>query len=419
MAYDLTLHKKSIQRHALRQLDFFRHPHLAKKMEMEKLLTACENISVDGFKNLKYSDTKSGGKSIYKISSFEHELVLRLISRSLVRLTGSKQNNRKIIVNRLKVMLQEGVSFKVFKYDISSFYESVNVSELLTDLGKDRGFSNSHYTLLESFFAQLASLNINGLPRGMAISAVMAEYAMRRFDDKASERETLFFYERFVDDIIVITNPKEMSTDLGKLFRNNLPYGLSLNTKKTKKYEFVEKALPDNIDEEIHNDFDFLGYSFTVTKRQNRKKNLPTDRRVTVDISKSKTKKIKTKLVKSCLAYCDDGDFDAFHDRVKLLSGNYSIYDRGRRVNRKAGIYYNYSLVDGAKSISLKELDLFLKTMVLSSQGKVFSRLNPKLSSAQKRLLLKLSFVDGFQKKIFNNFPSKRLVTLMECWKYE
>lgn len=417
LAYDLTLHRKSVKRNAIRQLDFARFPNLTAPPTMEALLGKCEKIADDGFKNIVLTQTVLNGKNVYKIQSFEHELVLRLITKNLRRLTGARQTNRNSIVKSLKTLLQEGLDYKVFKFDLKTFYESVDVDEVVKELEKDRGFSRSHFKLLKSLFSELSAKNIPGLPRGLAISATLSEYVLRRFDKALSEREGVYFYERFVDDIIIVADPRETSKSISRFIRKNLPHGLSLNARKTQTYDFIETVVKQSETSSIHNQVNFLGYTFKVFQRQKSKVE-PITRRVIVDISSSKTNKIKTRIVKSFMQFCADGDFQTLQNRIKLLSGNYTIFDQGRGVRRKAGIFFSYSIADPDQSNSLKELDGFLKKILLSNTGSLCSQLQAKLSMQQRRMLLKHSFLEGFKKRVFYNFSGSQLVTLMRCWKY-
>lgn len=417
MAYDLTLHEKSIKRNAIRQLDFATHPNLKFPDKMEALIKKCDKIRDDGFINLNLSNTVLKGKSVYKVKSFEHELVLRLITKNLRRLTGARQTNRNSIIKSLKALLQEGADFKVFKFDLKSFYESVDIGKITEELENDQGFSRSHLKLIKSFFSELSARNVAGLPRGLAISATLSEYVLRKFDKAIAEKDGIFFYERFVDDIIIVTSPNETTKSVSSYLRKNLPYGLSLNAKKTRSLNFDETIMKVSETSSVHEEVDFLGYRFKIFQRQ-RSNSEPVTRKVVVDISPSKTKKIKTKLVKSCLKYCSDGDFQSLHHRIKLLSGNYTIFDHGRGVKRKAGIFFNYSIVDSDQSDSLVELDAFLKKMFLSNTGNICSQLHSKLSDTQRRVILKHSFLQGFKARVFYNFSGSQLVSLMRCWKY-
>jgi len=271
--------------------------------------------------------------------------------------------------------------------------------------------------LIKSFFSEISAQNVTGLPRGLAISATLSEYVLRKFDKAIAEKDGIFFYERFVDDIIIVTSPNESTKSISNYLRKSLPYGLSLNAKKTRSLSFDETIMKVSETSSVHEEVDFLGYSFKIFQRQ-RSNSEPVTRKVIVDISPSKTKKIKTKLVKSCLQYCSDGDFQSLHHRIKLLSGNYTVFDHGRGVKRKAGIFFNYSIVDSNQSESLVELDAFLKKMFLSSTGNVCSQLHSKLSDTQRRIILKHSFLQGFRARVFYNFSGSQLVSLMRCWKY-
>ena len=417
MGYDLTLHKKNIKNHAIRKLDFSTNPNLSDSKKMEALLAKCEKITEEGFVNLKLSKSTLRGKSVYKVKSLEHELVLRLISKNLKRLTGIRQNNRNSIIKALKTLFEEGIDFNVYKLDIKSFYENVNPSKMLSKLASDPGFSRSHLKLLESFFDSLQQNNVQGLARGLAVSAVISEYVLRSFDRHVEQQPTVFFYQRFVDDIIIITHPEETQKRFSKVLKKYLPEGLEFNHKKNKFFTFLEPPLATGDPESIKDEVNFLGYNFKIYKRKRNGHN-PIERKVTVDISKSKTNKIKTKIVKSIIEYCKNGSFHDLENRIRLLSGNYSIFDHGRGIRRKAGIYYNYRMVDAASSNSLIELDNFLRKILLSKSGNVCAELSKKLNNKQRRNLLKYSFVKGFERRLFYNFSGDELAKLMKCWAY-
>lgn len=418
MVYDLTIHSRNIRRYALQQIDFAAHPELANENKLNKLVSKCENISQRGFSRLKLNSAILNEKKVYKVTSFEHELVLRLLTKKLHSLNGVRQTNRSSIVKSLNLLFQEGLDFKVFKFDIKNFYESIDIDDLLLQLENDKHYSRSHFYLLQSLFKKIQSHGIIGIPRGMAISATLSEFVMRNFDKTMNQKDSYYFYARFVDDIIIVTNPSETTKSVTKQIRNNLPSGLELNRKKTTSLTLNEQVLKKSDPSSLQCNINYLGYSFKIFKRKQTGNQSNIARVVHVDISNSKVNKIKTRIVKSCFDFCSNNDFDLFENRIKLLSGNYTIFDFGRKVKRKAGIYFNYNLVNPDESSGLAELDLFFRKILLAKNGTLCSQLQIKLTNNQRRKLLKHSFKDGFKNRVFYNFPAKKIVQLMRCWLY-
>ena len=109
MPVDHTVHPKTLRNKALRSSDFVDRPWLADEAKKEALFKRCVGILDDGFSTVEIAKSSHGGKDTFKIKSLEHELVLRLVGRSIQRLTRVRQSNRIEIVRSLKVLLAEGV----------------------------------------------------------------------------------------------------------------------------------------------------------------------------------------------------------------------------------------------------------------------------------------------------------------------
>ena len=410
MARDYTVHSRNIERIALKRSDFLAHQELANSDAKSKLLERCQEVLVEGFSRIKLAKSNHGGKPTYKITSFEHELVLRLIGGSVQNLTGVKQSNRVDIVRSLKGLLMEGVDLRVYRLDIRSFFENIDTDELLERLKFDRAFSRQSLQLLEKFFYRLNQLGIRGVPRGMSISSILSEYALKEFDRTIRTSKGVFFYARFVDDIVVITEGRECPRAKIRRWRKLLPKGLEFNQHKSKWLECQSTMQQPPASQE----FEYLGYTIEFSKPQSN----PKQRSVYIDISPKKQNKIKSRIVHSAIKYISDGKYDDFKDRLKILTSNVTVYDQAKSIKRKVGIYYNYILVDGSRSQALENLDSFLRKFLLSKNGSIAFQLNARLTSQQKRRLLKLSFKSGFQNRTHTHFAGAKLAELMDCWKH-
>ncbi|MGF7231149.1 hypothetical protein, partial [Arachidicoccus sp.] len=165
---------------------------------------------------------------------------------------------------------------------------------------------------------------------------------------------------------------------------------------------------------------EYLGYSFAVFEPPLSKPLLPKHhfRDIHVDIADKKINKIKTRIVASIHSYCKSQDFPLLEARIKFLTSNFSVIDKNRDQKRLAGLYYNYHLVTPDSSKALADLDKFLRAGLLSGHGKIFSEFQLKTTEAQRRQLLRNSFVKNFRKESFVHTSPKQLKKIQKCWSY-
>jgi hypothetical protein len=221
-----------------------------------------------------------------------------------------------------------GLSFTVMKLDIKSFYETITVEPIIQALKGDAAFSRQSVRLLSSFFEALERRQIYGLPRGLGLSATLAEYAMRPFDRTISTQAGVWYYSRFVDDVLVVLAPDTSADDLRETAQAHLPEGLTLSRNKTESYSFSSSVAATDGEEYA---FNYLGYRVSigriVRQSDNRLK-----RTVALDIADSKVRKIKTRIARSLYTFNSDGDFDELLARIQLLTSNYGLedYDTGQ-----------------------------------------------------------------------------------------
>jgi len=411
--YDFAFDKRNLSREFIRA-DLTANPQMVDEAHRRNLVESAQAQAIAGLQNFSLSKTVLRGKSVYQLNRLEHDLVLRKFSRNIRRLTKVKQSDRNTIIKCLKRLLSEGHCFRVYKLDLRSFYESIDRRDIERRLRQDNGLSPPTLHVFQSLSMQLDAANITGLPRGLAVSAVLSEYVMRRFDQNVKSMENVYYYARYVDDIVVITTGSENRKSFLKRVRKNLPSGIQLNNEKTKVIQFdLPKTKPAR--DGVEGNVDFLGYRFAVHRMLDK----PVIRKVHADISPNKTTRLKTRISLSALQFIKDGNFVDFFDRLRVLTGNYNVYDLERKIRRNVGIYYNYRFVDEGFSVALMELDDFLKKLLLASSGKIGGQLNAMLSPKQKRQLLTLSFRRSFGSKCFYHFPINRLTHLVGCWAYE
>lgn len=298
------------------------------------------------------------GKSVYSYYDLREYLFQKRFVTSFKSINKVTQQNRNEIVLSIMALIQEHKPYNILRLDVKSFYESIDRTDLLDKIKRDKIYSFDTVKILESFFECFEREGILGLPRGLPMSAILAEYYMRNFDKACKKMDGVFFYARFVDDIIIFTTNQDLKEcDL----QDKLPEGLQFNTKKSKiiKFYINNNATP------IKEYFSYLGYQFYIdyTKKEVN---------FYVDIAPEKIKKIKTRIVKSFLDYNRNKNFILLLKRIKFLTNNYFIYNKNRDTKIKSGIYYNYKYITIEKidkdQLSLCSLDKFLQSIIFNKK---------------------------------------------------
>jgi len=362
------------------------------------------------------------GNQVYSLDSLPNELAVRKLNENIARLVSIRPPARDVIVSNLRHLIGEGVPYRLYRLDIRKFYESFSTTAVEERIVRLPGLSPPSKGLLRALLSHYVSLGGTGLPRGLALSALLAEIMMQEFDLAVRSMSGVYFFSRYVDDIVIMTssneNPKVFRRDIVRY----LPAGLVLHERKRQicsLSDIVTPIKPSPIVAKIS--FDYLGYRFAVyepAKVANKKRG-QYSRDVVVDIADSKLRRIKTRVVRSFMDFVATGDFDLMRLRIKFLTSNFRIKDFRRERSKLSGIYYSYPEITDPASIGLRELDKFLANAVLSKNGRVFSKSSAALTANQRCLLLKHSFVRGHQKRLMVHLHPTTIAKIQECWANE
>lgn len=406
---DTTIHAKTIARQ-FRRSDFRNGSWGISADDKDEIVAEAVRIATDGFGAVSLRRNTLAGKPVYRHAALSEALLTRHISEGLRRITGVKQSDRKSIVKSLKALTSEGVPFGVLKFDIRSFYETVNTDNVVEALRRDSAFSRQSISLVETFFSSLRSQGIEGLPRGISLSATLAEYVLRTFDYEIANYPGVRFYSRYVDDGIIVTSDKVDLQKLKLFIERTLPTGLNLNRSKTSYCLFGSHArgAAGNTEHILR----FLGYSLTISEIVRLENKLT--RTVHVDIAPSKVSKVKRRICKSLLTFNDGGTFTDLLARIRLLSSNFGFIDDSTGQQRYSGIRYNYGLIDPTNSPQLDSLDRFFINVVTSRHSN--NRIRPNLTKRQQTKLLGFGFKSGFIENRFFTFSDEQLKHLIGCW---
>ncbi|MCV2451591.1 antiviral reverse transcriptase Drt3a [Acinetobacter johnsonii] len=410
MAYDHSFSKKNLIRHILKS-EIGIIPQANRDSFRETLGQNSFLISDSYLRNCSVlSKITISKKTAYTVPLLEHQLIVRKLNQNLKKSFKSHEKNRNSIIRRLNLFLQETIPYNIYRLDIANFYESINQDYLLKLINQNYYLCNHSKGLVSEIFNQFNALNGTGIPRGVMISSPLAELTMSSFDKEIAKDKDVFFFQRYVDDIIIITSGREDINNFQLSLERKLPLGLTFNKKKSKILK-IRKNINKGEGEVILGNFDYLGYNFSVYS--NKSKSSP--RKVEIQISANKINKIKSKIIRSFISFKKDQNFNLLIDRIRFLSSNFSFYDRKKGKNKIAGIYFSYPLLTNDIRC-LNNLDNYYRHIILSPNGFLHLNIYSSLTSHQKRELLKISFSKGYSEKIFNNFSGVRINKIQECW---
>lgn len=306
---------------------------------------------------------------------------------------------RDLIIKILIPLLKDGVPYNIYRLDLKSFYESVDLNFIKSNIDSLQKLS----PISKSFIKHILEACNSGIPRGLSISSILSDFIMTNFDKSIKNNKNVFFYSRFIDDIIIISDP---NTDIKRILDPQIDKvpNIKLNYRKYKEISISKQ----NDEGELN----YLGYKFLLKKE---KKIVG----VQVEISRDKINKIKTRIVKSIISYIKScksyKQEELLIDRLKFLSGSYMIYDikKGRYIT--AGVRSNYKHITNTNS--LRELDFFIKSIFYSKKGRLSKLIRSSINKNIRQRILSISFVEFYDKKIFFKFKLSRLSEIKECWK--
>lgn len=373
------------------------------------------------------SKIDKSGKTIYFAGDIETDLILRATYRRLSKQCRIHLPNREDIVNGIIEATSEACPYRVTKCDIKSFYESLDAEPIVRQLLIDTRTDANLKAVLRQIYSTIPVTNFI-VPRGLSISTIIAEIALRNFDCLVRKTYGVHRYFRYADDIIVFSMP---DVEVLPIIERELKLlGLKINSKtETSSVRAIAKwpasdPLPIS-------KFSYLGYDVTAHE----KVSSFTSRQFDISISETKLTKRKTKIFLALHAFLSDGNVRLLIDRLNYLSTNQSVYKtrhtRGARKQKiRTGIHYNYPrcghypaskkgrVQHDHNAHELIAIDVVLKNALLGPQSE-FSATIAALPTHQQNELQRISFAQGFKKKLMKRFTRQRVGQICKVWGHE
>lgn len=363
----------------------------------ELLKDLSQKVGLPGFR--LQLDRKIGpeGKAVYCIDgSAETFFVVKQLQRNVHRLYKVKQSNRHDLACQIRDTVGTGYPFELVRTDVSNFYESIDRDALYAKLDGDQLLSSSSKRFIRQIFVSYQTLSGSpkGIPRGVGISAYLAELFLRPLDCAVTAMPGIVLYCRYVDDIVAVFARPPSGADLGS-YKDRVvavitKAGLTHNAGKTEEINLGDKGGPKR--------FEYLGYSYSVTLRT-----------LAISPSDAKIARLGARL---------DAAFDQYRQssptrqrqayrelvgRIKFLTGNARL--KNSKSGATTGVFYNNSLTtDMAK---FDQLDAVLKKRIKAVK-------RPSLRAS----LMRFGFRSGFEERRFHNFSPRELRTIVGAWRH-
>ncbi|MBA4745263.1 MAG: RNA-directed DNA polymerase [Muricauda sp.] len=372
---------------------------VTRKSRSEEVDNALEAISVKILESsfgIRLKQIKiPGGSDLYTIDNkAEYFFAIKQVQYNISRLYGVKQSNRHSIVDQLIKLLNNKFPKVVIRTDISSFYESIDHQSLSRIINQDNLLNPKSRKIVNSIlrdYKKLSGSN-NGIPRGIGVSAYLAELFMRKIDSIIKNTPSVSYYARYVDDIVIIFTPNPNNPNRSYLdeVKNIIEQNSTVKVNPTKTFS-VE------ITDKKRHTFEFLGYQFIVQNGT-----------VKTKLTTKKSQKLVSRINKSFNHYTHYSKVNEKEarkilvKRIRFLTGNTRLANN--KSNILVGVYYSNSFLTELGDI--RHLDNILN-----------SNINRVPSASLKRRLKKYSFTKGFTEKRFSSFLASELKEIMNIWK--
>lgn len=290
-------------------------------------------------------------------------IITQIIKQELRRSYKLYPANRDMIVEQVIGLLDNPMAKVVIRADVRHFFESIPQAPLISKLEEDGFISKRTLKYLRGMLYKCNELQGNdirmGIPRGLAFTSYLSELYMTQIDAEIKNIDGVYFYKRYVDDIIIIADASKGTIDeywskIGTILESK---SLSLHEDSEKKYLAVFNAGTPK------SEFDYLGYHFSYKNGK-------------LDILMSEHRYDKYRLLIDAIfdIYSQCANFrkgknkpvgerhmskDALHQlftRIRTLTSN--GYLSGRKNYVSTGIYYSNKFITDLRQ--LKALDEIL-----------------------------------------------------------
>lgn len=403
---ELRNHPKDEREELQQQLEELTQQYEEKK---KSEIVEAYNQVVHGKYHVKLKEVEAKGKAAYTVDDMASMLISKFIALEIKNQYQLRPANRDEVVEELRVLMDNPMQKILIRADIHHFYESILQQSLLERIEADGYLTVTTVRYLRKFFYEYNQLTNNkehkGIPRGLSFSPELAEIFLHEFDKKVKSVNGLYFYKRYVDDIVLLVNPSKINVDDCWDAIRGIAEGLNL-TLHNDNDKVVKVQLPTDSKEPFS--FNYLGYQFRYDN--GRTELLLTEDKVkkyceTIDcIFNAYAKVANYRTTDEHGKKHADGLLQFVH-RIDALTGNGNLDSRRNFV--KTGLFYSNRLLTDFSQ--LEALDTYLAD-VLNDPEKFSPPQNlfnygegnghdENVCRIKEKILTKYSFKTGFHER--------------------
>lgn len=360
---------------------------------------------------LKQNDKKRLVKQ-YKTYSVENILCI-CIKQILDKIYKIKYVNRNKTVHNLFGILSaipQMQEFTIVKFDFKNFFNSISSEYVFEYSIKDRLINRDDLDLIKMFCSE-TKYAYAGLPT----SNIIAEIIAKSFDKRLKEKlpaNNIVFYERYIDDCLIILNTNVELPDINEILDNTLKEVFFIDyedvTKckvkfNSKKFQYISHRQISN----GYNAFDYLGYEFTFVL--NKKSNVV----INYGITQDKINKYNKKMDKIISVYKDEKNLELLKHRIECFCSREVYLCRYYKTYlwKVKGFISNYCELRYLLDTDLidSKTKFFLENMVIEA----FKRANMPIPNFLKNSKSQKGF------NLFNNMKGYKTILMVENVGYD
>lgn len=337
------------------------------EMKETELMQRCKDIESGKAKfNIKEKEIK--GHDALVAGDITTYLVCQIIKQELRRSYKLYPSNLNSIIEQVIALLDNPMPKLLIRADVCSFFESIPQDKLMEKLSEDGYVSKRTLKYLKGMLFTCNEICENkertGVPRGLSFSSYLSELYMKPVDQEIRSIEGIYFYKRFVDDIIIVADPALSSANEYWDKIDHILRAQSLQLHEDSKKKYLEKLDHSTVNAQ----FEYLGYHFTYSEGK-----------LSIDISEKRYNKLLTLIdaIFEIYAQCShyrkgkekpEGERnnmrrDSLHQlisRIKTITSNGFL--SGRKNFVSSGIYYSNKYITDLRK--LEQLDEYLHSKI-------------------------------------------------------
>lgn len=324
------------------------------------------------------------------------------------------QPNRTKILKSLCLLLSESVDKMIVRCDIKKFFESIPREKLLYKIESAALLNNKTIKIIKAMFFDLQSnYNLNsGVPRGISFSPALADLYMRSVDNEIENLPGVYFYRRYVDDMLIIASPSAVIPNAAKLFesvcRCTEAIGLELHKKKdSEKCEI--KDIKYGVEGLLS--FDYLGYNINLNKSTSE---------LSIRLRNSRVLRYMQQIDEVIRYYKSIANrnirrggkagpnrrnqpLTILYKLLAYLTCNYHL--GGYKHEILSGIYFKHEMLTDTSQ--LRELDVYLERAILNIDTSIFKNLG-KSDDNDNESFSESTYWENVKKVIFCKYSFER-----------